>query len=102
MRNSALEAVQAGWKPSAARKITPDTRVVVQRTVTVSTEWTVAELAEMTGEDPHNLANVIGFGQGDTWLAHEHVTEMVPEFDRASTAEHGDVLDADVWRVVTR
>lgn len=82
----------------ASKRITPETIVVIQRTVTVSTARTVAELAEMTGEDPHNLANVIGFGQGDTWLAHEHLAEMVPYFDRSSTAD-GDTLDSDEWQI---
>lgn len=82
-----------------SKRITPDTIVVVQRTVTVSTARTVAELAEMSGEDLADVVQSLNDRAGREWINLYHVPEMVPEFDRASEAD-GDTLDSDVWRVV--
>lgn len=82
----------------ASKRITPDTRVVVQRTVTVSTEWTITELANMSCEDVADVVQSFNDGAGDEWIRLYHVAEMVPEFDRASEAD-GDVLDSDEWQI---
>jgi hypothetical protein len=81
-------------------RVTPDTRVVVQRTVTVSTEWSIADLAQLSGETVEDVVTSFNNGARQEWVRLYHVAEMVPEFDRASTAD-GDVLDIDSWAIVS-
>lgn len=78
------------------KTIDEDTTVIVQRTIVVSTEWSIADLAKATGEDVADVVQSFRDGAGDEWISLYHVAEMVPEFDRSSTAD-GDVLDYDIW-----
>lgn len=82
-----------------ARNFTADTRVVVQRTVIVSTEHTLGDLATMTGEDLDDVLWSFNNASGNAWVQDYHVAEMVPYFDRSSTAD-GDTLDVDSWAAI--
>lgn len=76
-----------------------DTKVVVQRTVTVSTEWTVSDLAEMTGQGEDYILFEFANGRAQNWINECSLAEMVPDFNRASTAG-GDTLDIDSWAIL--
>jgi hypothetical protein len=85
----------------ARKKYDGSTPVVVQRTVTVSTEWSLDELAEMTREPIDIVIFEFDNGRGQKWIQEHHLVEMTPEFDQYSTAD-GDALDVDTWAVLAR
>lgn len=68
------------------------TRVVVQREVTVSTEWTLADLAQATGEALEDVIQSFRDRAGAEWIRLYHVAELVPDVA-------GDDLDEDHWTV---
>jgi len=81
--------------------INPDTTILVSRTVVVSTEMTVTDLAEMVNTPPEQLAKAISTrAKATDWINENHLAEMVPRFDYTSTAD-GDVLDVDNWSLRT-
>lgn len=75
----------------------PDDLVTVQRTVIVSQQQTLQDLADAAGEPIRDV--ILAFktrSSAKAWIEAHHVAEMVPYFDRSSEAD-GDTLDFDTW-----
>lgn len=79
-------------------KLNDQSTVVIHRTITVSTEHTLAELAKISGEDVSDVIWSFEHGSGQAWVDDYRVAEMTPTFNSTMT-EDGSTIDSDVFTI---